>query len=474
MGIALQPFNAVDTKHAFAHSYNKVGENKGRPRIWLEGSGLANGNFVKGTHYKIQLVPESMELVITIATKVDKDTKTVSGRKQPNGTIKPIIDLSFLNILTITRGAERVRSDFHINQVRISVHHLERKRIEREERLKSNLSKGFVSHGVLCCGIGVSAAAGHDVFRAAGINLKTEFIVDRESKYLEVAIQNNHAISRETKVINGALEEVETSLLGFVDCLSFSLPCTGMGVAGKSRNKIEIPEEHPTDATGVFGLMRLIESTQPAILTSENVIPAMKSATYILLTKMLKLLGYNVNEYCLDSSNTASLENRPRYWFIATSAGLPVANFEQSFPTFKRHYKKLHEVLEPIPADSEMWREVAPKIEREKVKKEKGQFFKFNLVTPSSESIGVCGRYYQKDRTSEPHLAGTSGKYRLLTPIEIAKCQHVPPHLIANISDSTAYEGLGQGIDYRQGQGVYYVVVKDVLRPIVRELAQAA
>ncbi len=474
MGAALQPFNVVDASHAFAHTYNKVGEHKGRPRIWLEGSGLTNANFVKGTAYKIQLFPATMELVITLATPEEKDVRTVSGRKQPNGTIKPIIDLAFLDILTVTRGAERVRSDFHVNQVRISVHHLERKRIERELRLKTNLSKGYVTHGVLCCGIGVSAAAGHDVFRAAGINLKTEFVVDREKRYLEVAIQNNHAINRDTKIINGTLEEVETSLLGFIDCLSFSLPCTGMGVAGKARNQIELPEEHPTDATGVFGLIRLVESTQPAILTSENVVPAMKSATFILLTKMLKLLGYNVNEYCLDSSDTASLENRPRYWFVATSSGLPVANIEQSFPTFKRQFEELHEVLEPIPADSEMWRDAAPKIDRAEAKREEGQFFKFNLVQPSSKSIGVCGRYYQKDRTSEPHLAGPHGKYRLLTPKEIAKCQHVPPHLIANISDSTAYEGLGQGIDYRQGQGVYFVIVKDVIRPIIRELAQAA
>ncbi|MCZ4337643.1 DNA cytosine methyltransferase [Shewanella colwelliana] len=474
MGIPLQPFNVVDAKHAFAHSYNKVGENKGLPRIWLEGKGLANANFVKGTFYKIQLIPESMELVLTMVSTPDEDTRKVSGRKQPNGTVKPIIDLSFLDILTVTRGAERVRSDFHVNQIRISVHHLERKRMEREARLKANLSKGFVSHGVLCCGIGISAAAAHDAFHAAGINLKTDFIIDREQRYLECALQNNHTVTNNTKVFNGTLEEIEPSLLGHVDCLSFSLSCVGHGASGKAKNKIELAEEHPTDATGVFGLMRLVESTQPAILTSENVIPAMKSATFILLKKMLELLGYNVSEVCLDASKTHSVENRPRYWFVATSKGLSKADLEKSFPTFKKHYHNLGEVLEPIPDESDMWRDSAPKISKVMANKEKGHFFKFNQVTPNDATIGVCGRFYQKDRKTEPHLTRADGKYRLLTTGELSRCQHVPQHLIHNTSANTAYEGLGQGIDYRQGLGVYCVVFKDVLRPIIQELAKAA
>jgi DNA (cytosine-5)-methyltransferase 1 len=260
------------TNTPIQRGYYAVGSNRSTPRIWLQGGNLSSANFIKGTPYQVIFNIDDQTIILRTLESANSNSRVVSGRKKANGEYAPIIDLATFDLLDVTQGAKRIRADFYPNEIIISIHHEETKQKDREERLRANLAKGEITKGVLCAGIGMSLAAGHDGLAEKGISCRTEFIVDRERKYLDVAQQNNHAISSSTQIFEGSLEEIETDLLGFVDVLSFSLPCTGQGSSGKAKNQIKFAEEHKTDATAILGLMRSIDACQPSILVSENVI----------------------------------------------------------------------------------------------------------------------------------------------------------------------------------------------------------
>ncbi len=297
------------SKHAILqHGYYTIGSNKGQPRIWLQGGNLSQSGFKKGAYYEKTLDLDSGESILRIIAAPNEKSCVVSGRKTTTSGYNPIIDIANSEILDVTKGAKKVRADFYENEIRISVHHLDKKQAEREGRLKANLRKGEISKGVLCCGIGMSTAAEHDGLLSMGIQSRTEFIVDRERKYLDVARQNNHAVDEKTRIFEASLEEVEPELLGYADMLSFSLECSGHSLAGKAKRSLKCAEEHPTGAAGVLGLIQIISAVQPSIISSENVVQARESASYILLKQMLDVLGYYVSEIELDSNQTQSLE----------------------------------------------------------------------------------------------------------------------------------------------------------------------
>lgn len=358
-------------------------------------------------------------------------------------------------------------ADVSMNPVNNSNMLLAKKQVEREESLRSNLSSGLLTKGVLCAGIGISTAASTDGMMACGVNSYTSYIIDREHQYLEVAYENNHAVSEKTKIIKGSLEEVEADVISNTNEISVSLPCTGQSPSGKSKLKIKLAELHPVDATALFGAMNIIRSGNPAAIISENVVPAKNSVTYQVFISMLILMNYTINEVTLNRSNTNSFENRDRYWFVATSNGLPQANVAAYFPSFKKTVHTLNDIMEDIPSDSKMWKSSAEKIRKAAVNKANGKNFGFNLVDSNVTSIGVCGKGYQKDRASEAHIAGKEGFMRLLTTKELALSQSVPLHLISNQTANVCYQGLGQGIDYRQGAGVSIAIAKGVYRKII-------
>jgi DNA (cytosine-5)-methyltransferase 1 len=68
-------------------STNKIGTNRGRKRIWLDGKKLAHAGFTGGTRYSFAELPEDYQGLILI--KMDGGDRKVTGR--PDG--KPIIDI---------------------------------------------------------------------------------------------------------------------------------------------------------------------------------------------------------------------------------------------------------------------------------------------------------------------------------------------------------------------------------------------
>lgn len=437
------------TEKALQHSYYTARQKGNSKRVWMQGLRLSDAGFAHGTSYRTEYNLESSTITLILDENGDRK---VSGRKKGD-SVDPIVELFNAKTFEVLGDCNRVRADFYHGKVVISIHKFESKQQERETRLIKNLKKGVLKKGSLCTGIGMAALADYTGLKESGIQSSLEWVVDRESKYLRVGLDNNEAVTHNTTLFESTLEELEPHLLSPVDHIQFSLACTGHGKAGKAKNQNTIAEEHKKDATGIFGLVKIIEAVNPSILVSENVIEAKNSATYILLKLYLDTLGYNIHEKTLDNDQSGSFENRTRYWFVAVSKGLKDFDID-TIQTYEPTIKTMADIME----DEHTWADNTYLKEKAIRDEKAGKGFKRNLITPESTSVNTIGRHYQKKRSCEPMLVREDGKEALLSVTEVAKVKSCPVSLVKGVVAITAYEGLGQGIDFNQGRGIAHAL----------------
>ncbi|MEY8198480.1 MAG: DNA cytosine methyltransferase [Colwellia sp.] len=437
--------------NSIQHVYYKATERNNKKRVWMQGLKLEESGFSCGERFRTEY--STNEGTITLVADKNGD-RVVSGRKRKNSSTEAIVELFNTATLKVLGDANRVRADFYNGSIVISIHHHDRKQEEREARLIESIKQGTITKGSLCTGIGMAALAGHQGLSEGGLKSSLEWIVDRERKYLQVAFENNDAVTSRTKIFEASLEEIEPELLTPVDHMQVSLPCTGHSKSGKSKNKLANAESHKTDATALFGLVKIIEAVNPSIIVSENVPEARNSASYTLLKAYLDALGYNIHETELNNQQSGSLEKRKRYWFVAVSKGL--VDFDiNTIKTYDRQYSTVGDIIEAGHewSDNQYLKDKAIS----DLAMGKG-FANRNLITHESTSVNTIGRHYQKRRSTEPMLVNEAGKESLLSVNECAKVKSCPLGLIEGVVASTAYQGLGQGIDYNQGRGIAHCI----------------
>ena len=440
------------------HTYSAISEQRGVKRLWLQGLRLSECGFDRGKRYRVDYNADRNEISLVLC---DNGNRMVSGRKR--GTrVDPIVDICNADVVRFAGNSSRVRADFQSGLIVFSISHLDRKRDERETRFRDELERGSLSKGSVCAGIGMASAALHEGLAQAGVGSQVVWLADRSRKYLQVACDNNAAVTSRTKLFEATLEELEPELLDPVSILQASLPCTGHSPAGKAKNKIANAESHRTDATAVFGLMKIVEAVQPAVIVSEQVIPGRSSATYTLIKSMLTVLDYIIHEIDLGPEQSGAIESRRRYWFVAVSKGLDELDLE-TIPAFDRKYETLGELLEPVADDDRLWSE-NEYLKKKQVRDEAAGrgYAQRQLLTGEARQIGTAGRGYQKRRSSEPFLTRADGMERLLTPLELCRAHGAPESLIENTVDGVAYESLGQGIDWHQAVGIGRVIARDL------------
>lgn len=418
-------------------------------RTFIEGQVLARNKFVKGARYDREITSAGVKMTLS------ETGKLVVAGKSPRGCkhVKPVIDVSNKEYAEYTHSVEQVYVSVQEGVITISIHPSEQRKAEREQAFIRASSNGQLTEGTLCVGIGMSTLALHNGLQAHGFKLRTDWVVDRESAYLDVAIRNNPAITPRTRIINSPLELVEVNTYTPVNICQFSLPCTGHSKSGKTKNAIKLAEQHPTDATGVFGLMKALETINAGVYLSENVTEAQDSATYTLIKSTLQALSYNIYETTLDSEQSGSLEERKRYWFIAVSSGLAL-DTNVAIPSYPRAHANLGEIMEQVDDDDAMWAENLYLKEKALRDAADGKGFARQLVNASTTKLGVINRHYAKKQSTPPMIAREDGMERLLTPIEHAKAKQCDASLVADTTATTSHQGLGQGIDMKQGQGM--------------------
>lgn len=419
-------------------TYTSAKDTKRARRVWIEGTKLAAAGFPAGTKYRLDINKSQRTIHITATPDGDK---TVSSCKR-GAKSRPIIDLHSKVIEDLYPSGARIRVVFEQDLITITQHHEDTGREVREDQFKRNASKGTLRNASMFTGGGVSTQAIHE-----GLGGSVKWICEMEQRYVESAGANCLAVDDSTAVIVAKAEEVESQYYSDCDVLHFSMPCTKVSKAGKAKHG-----ESEMDSTEVFGVVRAIDASNPAVVISENVVSAKTSPVYALLRAELRRKGYKVFEQILDASHTDSFENRPRYWIVAISEGIAPEHFEVS--TVARSGITIAELLDSDEAVADLWAENTYLKEKAikdaaKAKQGGGSFFARQLLTGTETACGVIGRYYNKKRSAEPFMVRGTLE-RLFTPAEHARVKSIPQNLIAGLPKSTAHEIMGQSVDYRQ------------------------
>lgn len=421
--------------------YRKIGEHKGKPRIYLEGQKLATQGIAPGMRFR--LMKKQDQICLSFC---DDGERKVSRRKQKDGYL-PVMDIRADAIESVFGQAERIRAIIKPDEIIITIHHRELAEKERLERLIRKLCNNEpLDMGSLAHGGGVLDHALHNGLNLANIATRLSFAVEIEGKYLDASQRNNPVWDKSSIAIEAPMQDVETYKLPKVDILASGIPCVGASLAGRSSNKLSRAEEHETAGSLFVAFLNIIMATQPSIIVLENVPPYQTTASMTVIRQVLSEIGYKVHETILDGNQMGALEARKRLCVVAITDGLDGFDINNIEP-LRTKESCLNDVMEFIPDDSPRWKVLDYLDSKEKRDIASGKGFKRQLLTGNENSCGTIGRGYSKLRSTEPFIRHLStGKQRIFTPREHARVKTIPEYLINGVSDTVAHEILGQSV----------------------------
>ncbi|MFT6903886.1 MAG: DNA (cytosine-5)-methyltransferase 1 [Oleiphilaceae bacterium] len=426
---------------------SKIGSNKGRKRVWVEGRKIQKEGFIAGLQYTVKKINGSIVL-----TLCDEGEYKVSKRTK-NGYDTPIIDMCSSEILEGFNEGDPLRIQVSNQKIVISTHQLTKNINDREARLNRKLATGETLTGCsLFHGLGVLDSAIHEGFKRSGLNTALQMAVEVEGKYLEASLANNHAIWNDfSTAIHSPIEMVELDYNPTpVDMIIAGIPCTGASKSGKSKNKIANAEEHKAAGDLFYDFLKFCEKLNPSIIIIENVVEYGTTTSMTVIRSVLGRLGYDLSEMVLGGGEYGVLEDRKRLCVIATSKGLNISIEKSDVAPVKQKEQSINEILEYVPDDSSAWKTFDYLAAKELKDIAAGKGFKRQLLNGTESSLGTIGKGYNKCRSTEPFIVNQNNPKlsRLLTPTEHAKAKGIPAYLIEGLSATTAHECLGQSIAY--------------------------
>lgn len=426
----------------------KVGNNRGAPRVWLEGLQTARAGFMPGARYDVEVQGQ------TVVLSLSPDGSRVVSSKQVGERANPVIDLNSRELLAVFDGMASIRVAVKNGEIYLVPLASELKKQERFKRLREKLERGEpLAAGSLAHGGGILAHAVHTGLQNAGIETELKFANEIRSELLDHAAIHNDAWNDKTMPIAAPVQEFAFDERGIanlpkLEVLEMGLPCSGHSVAGLAKRGHGIPEAHPEVGHLVVSALIIINKTNPACILFENVPGYEGSASAAILRNQLRDLGYQTEERILNGKEWGAIENRDRWCMVAVSEGIEF-KFDQLMPP-KSVPRQLGDILEPVALDDPMW---SP-MEGLKAKQERdiadGKGFRMQTYDATAESIGTIGKGYMKNRSTEPKVVHPENPelLRLLTPGEHAAAKSIPGHLVDGLSSTVAHEVLGQSIVY--------------------------
>jgi DNA (cytosine-5)-methyltransferase 1 len=426
----------------------KIGNNKGAPRIWLEGLQTERGGFTPGARYDVEVQGN------TVVLSLNPDGSRKVSSKQIGERANPVIDLNSRELLAVFDGMASVRVAVKDGEIYLVPLASELKKQERFKRLREKLERGEpLASGSLAHGGGILAHAVHTGLQNAGIETELKFANEIRPELLEHAAIHNDAWNEKTMPIAAPVQEFAFDERGLanlpkLEVLEMGLPCSGHSVAGLAKRGHGIPEAHPEVGHLVVSALIIINKTNPALVLFENVPGYEGSASAAILRNQLRDLGYVTHERILNGKDWGAIENRDRWCMVAVGQGIEFS-FDQLMPP-KTQPRNLGEVLEPIALDDPRW----SRMEGLKAKQERdiadGKGFRMQVYDKTADSVGTIGKGYSKNRSTEPKIQHPENPelLRLMTPGEHAAVKSIPAHLVAELPNTTAHEILGQSIIY--------------------------
>jgi DNA (cytosine-5)-methyltransferase 1 len=446
---------------ARAIAYPKLGDHRGRKRLWLEGRKLERAGIEPGMRYAITWDRDTHQVTLDFTEQGDRK---VSKRSRAGNDI-PIIDIMAADLEeALGEGLARAKVTIGGSKIVVEVHPDDEAARERFDRLIGKLQRGEpLQTGSLAHGGGILDHAIHTGLKDAGVEAKLAFAVEIDDEVLEAAARNNPIWDENTLQISGGMQEVETESLPQIDILVAGLPCTGASKAGKAKNHNAETEHHAKAGALFISFLQVVKKTQPSIVVLENVPDYAHSVSAHLIRTTLDTWGYSIAETILDANEMGALESRRRLCLLAVSPKLGL-DLDRLMPMRDKE-KTLSEILEDIGPDSELFRPYAHLSAKMARDIEKGNNFKLNIVDGTAEKIGTLGAGYSKIRPTEAKIAHPTDPLliRQLTPAEHARAKTVPPELIRDLTWTLAHSILGNSVTWTAWRSVGKLIAESGL-----------
>ncbi len=421
--------------------YTKIGEHRGKQRLWLEGNRLARTGISPGQRFNLVAGRKSL----TLQFAADGAYK-VSRRKRGENEL-PVIDITAAELAEALGKVERVRVVVRGSRIDITIHHHDLAESERMERLLKALSNGEpLEIGSIAPGGGVLDLAIHPGLADAGVPSRLAFANELEGAYLEASLANNPVWDEDSIAIQGPMQDVEWHKLPPVHLLLAGLPCTGASLSGRAKNGLAHAEAHETAGSLFVAFLNAIQTLRPAAVLLENVPPYQNTVSMMVIRNVLSGLGYEVQETVLDGHALGALERRDRLCMLAVSKGIE-ADLGKLEPVRQRE-ASLQEVLEPHEAIASRYKAYSYLADKEARDLASGKGFRRQLLDGSEDGLGTIGRGYAKARSTEPFIRHPDDPSlsRLLTKAEHARVKTIPEELVHGLPETVSHELLGQSV----------------------------
>ncbi len=443
----------------------KLGVSRRKPRIWVEGHHLRNAGLHPGMTLGVKFASGRANLAEDIESP---DHAIKVSKRTYRGVEKPLLEVRHDRLAEIFGADAKIRIIARQGRLIIRLHHTTERARARLARLKKRLQAGEkLQVGSLFHGGGTLDHAFHEGLDRSGIQSSVCVVNELESRFLGSSTQNNgHLWEDDTIFLHSPIEDLDLSRACELDVVLAGIPCTGASLSGRASKKLKFAEQHETAGALFFSLLEFVKATNAAMVVMENVPLYQSTASYSVICSVLRSLGYVVNDVILNGNDFGALEGRNRLFMVATTEGLPEIDLT-TLLAIREKELNASQVLDPVPLDSDDWREFPYLDKAEQKAAAKGNGFKRNYIDPESSTTNTIKKTNHKCQTDGVFVRHPidATKSRLPRGLEHARLKTVPESIIQGASEKLACEILGQGIIHAAGVSLAMGIAEQCLMP---------
>ncbi len=449
-----------------------LAENRGKPRVWVEGTKLKREGIEPGMRYNITQTDKSLTLVFT------NEGTFVVNKRTKNDTVNPLIELRDKSLYDLFETGQKLRVTVCKDRIVVTAHHMS----ELVQRRVSQYMDNIVNDGTFRVASGYHGGGGldvavHDGLKMAGLKSKIGVVFEQNGAYLDSSLRNNSFLyDKRSLVIESDVRDLRFSSKDIPqsDFCVLGIPCQAASKSGRSKNghwgdtKGGHAESH-SDAGGlVFNALEFIKASNAAVVIIENVEPYADTASAEIIRSVLQSLHYHMAEVTLTGTDYGSLEKRTRWSLVAISEGfedygLDINDLDlTAIPQLRTAPENIAAILEDVPLDSDAWKRAKYLEDKEKRDIEAGKGFRRQLIEPVDTFVKTIGKFYAKIRSTEPLLKhpnfDINQLIRLFTPVEHARLKGFCDSFVAGNSATVAHEILGQSVIHHVFEALAFTI----------------
>jgi len=424
-----------------------IGQNRGKPRIWLENLEVSTADFKPGDRYDVRVKGG----VISLQANPDGSRIVSSKTGKRTGESVPIIDINSRELLALFEGMNAIRLVQRKGEIYLLPLATEIKKKQRLNRLRHKLNNDIpLTMGSLSHGMGLLSMGTKEGLNSAGIRVEKGITNEIRGELLELASEgqswDKSAIPVAAPMQAFAFDQAAMRHVGQHDVVELGLPCSGASVSGRARRATKVAEAHPEVGHLVVAALMIIAQMNPAALVFENVIPYSSTASASILRNQLRDLGYVTHERVLAGSDFNALEDRKRWCMVAVTEGMHFDWDMLQLPA--KRDMTLSDIMDDIPEDSPLWSEMRGLKAKQERDIAEGKGFLMQVFGPEDRKISCLTKGYSKVRSTDAKIRHPSDPdlLRQVTVAEHARVKQWPPHLFDGIAKTIAHEILGQGV----------------------------